>query len=238
MDRIKLPFNLPCHLKVSSYLRGSGSHSRGDTIDITIFVDGETREEQCAQYVGTYAKLFGHLKYGALHINAEQSNWHYHLEALKGVYQSGAEHYIFSLTQGFVQVAPTEKINMSKYGAFYKYSKMLNDFKEKLAGVNFWTSFVSPKYWKEFWHAITLKEKDVTYIYYDENAKNDSRISKNDLLRILDCFSSDYVQDAATMMLPGSPESQSELKELLIASIAASGFLYVLNQLPSDKSDK
>lgn len=127
---------------------------------------------------------------------------------------------------------------MSKYGAFYKYSKMLNDFKEKLAGVNFWTSFVSPKYWKEFWHAITLKEKDVTYIYYDENAKNDSRISKNDLLRILDCFSSDYVQDAATMMLPGSPESQSELKELLIAAIAASGFLYVLNQLPSDKSDK
>lgn len=223
MERIELAFNLPCHLKVTSYRRGSGSHANGNTIDLTPFVEGDTREKQLAEYVSTYAHLFGHLKYGVLRINSEKSNWHYHLESARGKYESGAEHYIYdALTKKYKATAPILKIDQSKYGAFIKYSAMLDNVVLSVLGLNDFTSLFSISYWKEFVAALSIKHKSQTYIYFDPQAKDDSRISANELENILQCFSGEYVQTASSMITPGSPEDHEKLK--ILAALAAVGF--------------
>lgn len=227
MDRIELSFNLPCHLKVTSYRRGSGSHANGNTIDLTPFVEGDTREKQAAEYVATYSYLFGHLKYGVLRINSEKTNWHYHLESVRGKYESGAEHYVYDrLNKRYIQTAPTLKIDNSKYGAFLKMSKMMDDVILKIFDANDFTSLFSVSYWKEFVAALQINLKTKTYIYFDPEAKDDSKISKRDLEYVLSCFSEDYTQTASTMILPGSPEEQDTIKTLITLGAIGYALLY------------
>ena len=132
MERIKLPFNLPCYLRVTSYRRATGSHSNGHTIDIQPVIEGPAYPKQVAEYIRTYTQLFGHLRYGVLRINAEKTNWHYHLESVRDKYESGAEHYI-KRNGSYISIAPTLKIDHAKYsGALARYSKMIDDVTAKL----------------------------------------------------------------------------------------------------------
>lgn len=227
MERIELAFNLPCHLKVTSYRRASGSHANGNTIDLTPFVEGDTREKQIAEYVATYSQLFGHLKYGVLRINSERSNWHYHLESVRGKYESGAEHYIYDKSTGrYVQTAPIQKIDHSSYGALVKYSAMLDNVVLSILGLNDFTSIFSVSYWKEFVAYLKTSNKEKTYIYFSPDAKDDSKISRAELESVLQCFSGDYVQTVASAMAPGSPEQQESMKALLVVAAVAWGLLY------------
>lgn len=227
MERIELAFNLPCHLKVTSYRRSFGSHANGNTIDLTPFVEGDTKEKQAAEYVATYSYLFGHLKYGVLRINSEKSNWHYHLESVRGKYESGAEHYVYDrLNKRYIQTAPTLKINNSKYGAFLKMSKMMDDVILKIFDINDFTSLFSVSYWKEFVAALQINLKQKTYIYFDPEAKDDSKISRRDLEYVLSCFSEEYTQTASAMLLPGSPEEQDTIKTLITLGAIGYALLY------------
>jgi hypothetical protein len=223
MERIELSFNLPCHLKVTSYRRSTGSHAGGYTIDLRPFVEGDTREKQIAEYVATYSQLFGHLKYGVLRINSEKSNWHYHLESVRGKYESGAEHYVYdALNKKYIATAPTLRIDNSKYGALAKYSKMLDNVILSILGLNDFTSIFSVSYWKEFVHYLNTENKQRTFIYFEPDAKDDSKISRAALENILQCFDGSYVQTVASAMAPGSPEEQQAMKGLLI--LASVGF--------------
>lgn len=227
MERIELAFNLPCHLKVTSYRRSTGSHATGNTIDLTPFVEGETKEAQIAEYVATYSQLFGHLKYGVLRINSEKSNWHYHLESVRGKYESGAEHYIYdSLNKKYVATAPILRIDNSKYGALAKYSAMLDNVVLSILGLNDFTSIFSISYWKEFVAYLKTQNKEKTYIYFEPDAKNDAKISRAELLNVLQCFSGNYVQTVAAAIAPGSPEEQEQWKVLAVLGAIGFGLLY------------
>ena len=226
MERIKLPFNLPCHLKVTSFRRATGSHSAGNTIDLVIFPEGDTYPKQVAEYIRTYTELFGHLKYGVLRINAERSNWHYHLEANRDKYESGEEHYI-KKNGVYVSVKPTKKIDHARYsGALARYSKMIDDVTARLFGKNTITSIFSLGYWQEFIAYWRLNNKDVTYIYFDPESPNDDRITENELLSILNCFDGDYTQTILSTVLPGSPLEQGQLKSLLVIGALLAGIVY------------
>jgi len=229
MERIKLPFNLPCHLRVSSYRRATGSHKNGNTIDLTIFPEGNTYPKQVAEYIRTYTELFGHLKYGVLRINAEKTNWHYHLQADREKYESGEEHYVYdAITNQFYAVAPIKRIDHMKYsGALAKYSKMIDDVTARLFGKNSITSIFSLGYWQEFVAYWQLNNKEPTYIYFDPDAKNDSKISEIELRSILNCFGDDYTQTILSTVLPGSPLEQGQAKQLLIVGAFIAGMLYI-----------
>ena len=227
MDRIELPFNLPCHIKVTSYRRSTGSHARGDTIDLTPFVEGDTKEKQIAEYVATYSQLFGHLKYGVLRINSEKTNWHYHLESVRGVYESGAEHYVYNAsTNSYIQKSATLRIDQSKYGALAKYSAMLDNVVLSVLGLNDFTSIFSVSYWKEFIAYLKIDNKEKTYIYFNPTSKKDDRISRSELENVLQCFSSGYVQTVAAAIAPGSPEDQEKWKIMLALGAVGFALLY------------
>jgi hypothetical protein len=226
MERIKIPFNLPCHLKVTSFRRATGSHSTGNTIDLVIFPEGDTYPKQVAEYIRTYTELFGHLRYGVLRINAERSNWHYHLEANRDKYESGEEHFAYK-NGNYYPVAPIKKIDHMRYsGALARYSKMIDDVTARLFGTNTITSIFSLGYWQEFIAYWRLKNKDVTYIYFDPDSKKDDRITENELLSILNCFDGDYTQTILSTVLPGSPLEQGQFKSLLVIGAMLAGIIY------------
>ena len=234
-SRLQLPFNLPCHLKVSSYRRATGSHAGGNTIDLTIFPEGGTYPKHVAEYIRTYTELFGHLKYGVLRINAEKTNWHYHLQADREKYESGEEHFVYKVGAlaalndqpgQYIAVAPIKKINHKNYGALAKFSTMIDSVTARLFGYNSLTSIFSLDYWREFVAYLGLGNKSKTYIYFEPDANNDSKITENELKDILQCLSAEYEQTALASMLPGSPLDQSQFKNILIVGGIVAAFLY------------
>lgn len=205
LNKIKLPFNLFCDLKVTQYRGKSGSHATGNAIDFAPLISNVSHEKAVAIYVATYMRLFSHLKFGLLRINESKSCWHYHFYASRNWYHSGVEHYSWDGSR-CVQFAESENINATQYGHLAKLSYRIGRVQDYLLDAVPIVDVFTPSFWRHFYQQLKITELPETFIYYDS-----AMISQNELLNILSPFSSSVQWTPINSMLPVSPQGKDEL---------------------------
>ncbi len=228
MEKVKLPFNLPVNLQVTSYYRDDKtSHNTRQAIDFFPLIDDikDNWPRAVALYTATYLTLFSHLKYSQLRINGEFSNWHYHFYHDPEIYAAGIEHYIYNeTTRAYEQTAPTYNLNGKEYGFTKNMILAIGKLQDwLLRSPPLGLDILTPDYWKHLYAHFNIENLSNTYVYYDPK-----RIDKTTLLSLLKDFDSDVQWTFFKSMLPGSPgDFDKNLEKILVGAAVIAGLLFL-----------
>lgn len=204
LQRIKLPFNLYCDLKITQYLGDSPAHKTGHALDFAPLISQVSYPHAVALYTATYLQLFSHMKYGLIRINESKTCWHYHFYGGRERYTGGVEHYC--LQDGDCKrCGDEENINATKYGFLGKISARVGQVQDFLLDQTPFIGVFTPTFWSHLVSHFKLKELPETYVYYDTDMISASQIGS-----VMSPFSVSVQWTAANALLPISPQGKSE----------------------------
>lgn len=231
IQKVRLPFDLPCNLRVTQYKGDSRTHKTGNAIDLEPLVESRDYPGQIAEYLTTYIELFSHLRYGLLRINKSKTCWHYHLYADPKQYASGFEQYAKGTkiingrpVSACVEFGAPYEISHKKNGAAVKLSAMIEEVGNYLIDSNFFTSIFSIDNYRLLYEKLAIKNKPA-FVLYDT-----AIISRVDLLQVLECFDFDYTLTAAQMLSDDTPADRQISKYLLYGAAAFAAFTVLSNR--------
>lgn len=227
MEKVKLPFNLPVNLQVTSYYRDDKtSHNTRQAIDFFPLIDDikDNWPRAVAIYTATYLALFSHLKYSQLRINGEFSNWHYHFFHDPGIYAAGIEHYIYNeTTREYEQTAPTYNLNAKEYGFSAKLSSAIGKLQDWLLRSPAVVDVFTPDYWRHLFAHFNITNQAQTYVYFDPK-----RIDGVTLSTLLRDFDRNVQWTPAKAMLPAAPgDIDKATEKLLVGAAVIAGLLFL-----------